>query len=1046
MAKQQAGAWFTSFLFLGVLAFPAVAQDTGSRDQLDGSMFTPPPRQTTDLIKILGSETPEDLARLVKLRKQADQKPPANVGPVDNAVFYSNRARAANLLGRNKQTVDDYTKAAKYADEAPGQDMPLLDKIWYNWDHGLATLYGGDLKKALEIFENAIEQVDFNPNPQSMSEGWIQGHSIGWYGMLAMSHGMAGNLDKSIAALKKADEMTSAAQGWPVGEQEVRLFEYSYTSAAAAVEDVQGRYEEAEKFLRRSLKAISNHGSWRLWAQVTPRLMSQLEQLVHMRLSINLTRQGRLAEAEAVARTAFQGALKSHGRFTVHTLTILQSISAVILAQGRLKEAAGLVRRVLASLTKMEVSESSLVMVKSRLALADGLVLLGKNAEALELYNAVAQSLANNPEGFERLAAGSMGWGLALATAGKFEEAKKVFAMAAKQRRALFGDDHHATVLALALSTLAEFRSSKDEAQLAKLKTLANSVVAKAQTVNQAMSNAADAAEIRLSVEHIVDALGSADQTFTLVEMIRGTAVQQALTASGARAAAGDEKLAGLIRKEQDLKKQIDALFAVIANQLAAPAGSQDAGRVAQLKKRVAGLQAARTELAGDVLDKFPQYANLSNPKPSSVSEAQQVLTADEVLLSIYATDRRIHVVAVPKSGAAKYNQVDLPRKALKRSVLALRRALDPAAESLGDIPRFDVGRSHDLYTKILAPLQDVWGPAKNILVVANQPLSQLPFGVLVTKMPAASKAEATPFESYKQVTWLGRTHAITVLPSVAALKSLRSSKGGGSDRRQFAGFGDPLFSVAQAEGSSQMAGGGAVVKVRGRPIKLRSGGAMRGVSNAELALLPRLPDTGDEIRSIAKAVKADAERDVFLGARATEERVLSAELADYRVVAFATHGLVPGDLDGLHQPALALTTPKLNKTKGDGLLTMGEILGLRLNADWVVLSACNTGAADGAGAEAFSGLGRAFFYAGTRAMLLSNWPVETTSARLLTTDLFRRQAAEPGLGRAEALKQAMTALIDSPGFIDPGTGKAAFSYAHPIFWAPFSLVGDGGR
>ena len=87
----------------------------------------------------------------------------------------------------------------------------------------------------------------------------------------------------------------------------------------------------------------------------------------------------------------------------------------------------------------------------------------------------------------------------------------------------------------------------------------------------------------------------------------------------------------------------------------------------------------------------------------------------------------------------------------------------------------------------------------------------------------------------------------------------------------------------------------------------------------------------------------------------------------------------------------------------------------------------------------------RAFFYAGTRALLVSNWPVETTSARALTTDLFRRQAESPGLSRAEALRRTMLALIDGRGFMDPASNKVVFSYAHPIFWAPFSLVGDGG-
>ncbi len=122
----------------------------------------------------------------------------------------------------------------------------------------------------------------------------------------------------------------------------------------------------------------------------------------------------------------------------------------------------------------------------------------------------------------------------------------------------------------------------------------------------------------------------------------------------------------------------------------------------------------------------------------------------------------------------------------------------------------------------------------------------------------------------------------------------------------------------------------------------------------------------------------------------------------------------------------------------------MGEILGLKLDADWIVPSACNTASGQGAGAEAVSGLGRVFFCAGTCALLVSNWPVGTTSAKALTTDIFRRQAAEPGLGRAEALRQAMVALIDGPGRVDDA-GRSVFSYAHPIFWAPFSLIGDGG-
>lgn len=136
---------------------------------------------------------------------------------------------------------------------------------------------------------------------------------------------------------------------------------------------------------------------------------------------------------------------------------------------------------------------------------------------------------------------------------------------------------------------------------------------------------------------------------------------------------------------------------------------------------------------------------------------------------------------------------------------------------------------------------------------------------------------------------------------------------------------------------------------------------------------------------------------------------------------------------------ALALANPQLTGDTEDGMLTMEEVLGLRLRADWVVLSACNKAASDGAvgGAESFSGLGRAFFFAGARALLVTSWAVETESARMLTTDIFKRQLDQPGLSRSLALQQASMALMKK------SAGKE-YSYAHPMFWAPYVLVGDG--
>jgi CHAT domain-containing protein len=232
------------------------------------------------------------------------------------------------------------------------------------------------------------------------------------------------------------------------------------------------------------------------------------------------------------------------------------------------------------------------------------------------------------------------------------------------------------------------------------------------------------------------------------------------------------------------------------------------------------------------------------------------------------------------------------------------------------------------------------------------------------------------------------------------------------------------------------------VASAASRGFNRRAAPRTNQVDSAKLGQLPRLADTADELKAVAQALGVDPTTALKLGEAANEQTVKSTDLAKYQIISFATHGLMPNDLDGLTQPALALTAPQVAGVPGDGLLTVEEILALKLDADWVVLSACNTAAGAVAGAEAASGLGRAFFYAGSRALLVTNWSVESGSAQQLVSDLFRRQAADPALTRAEALRQAMMGLLDGPG---ASSGQTVFTYGHPLFWAPYSLIGDGG-
>ena len=203
--------------------------------------------------------------------------------------------------------------------------------------------------------------------------------------------------------------------------------------------------------------------------------------------------------------------------------------------------------------------------------------------------------------------------------------------------------------------------------------------------------------------------------------------------------------------------------------------------------------------------------------------------------------------------------------------------------------------------------------------------------------------------------------HAVTVVPSAAAIVTLRRLPRGSPARDKLIGFGDPYFNPEEAaEAESEQAapvqvasatlGADAENVTRGIPLRLRASPHTEEADAATLGMLPRLADTRYELISMANALDVDPAKALYLGKAANEQNVETLDLTRYRIVAFATHGLVPGDLDGLTQPALALTAPEVAGVKGDGLLTMEKILALKLDADWVVLSACNTAAGAGAG------------------------------------------------------------------------------------------------
>jgi CHAT domain-containing protein len=574
----------------------------------------------------------------------------------------------------------------------------------------------------------------------------------------------------------------------------------------------------------------------------------------------------------------------------------------------------------------------------------------------------------------------------------------------------------------------------------------------RASDIDDAAATSAREQRVQAVVETYLQVLAetgapeAAAESFRLAEAIRARSVRAALNAATMRWAAKNPATAELIRRSQDLEKRIGAQLGLLNNVLALPPEQRDEDAINALQAQIDGMRSAHEAANREIAARFPDYFNLTASLAPDAQDIQKVLHGDEAFLSIYLGRDANFVWAVGKSGPIAFVSVPVGRGEIDRKVLKLREALEPTGATVGEIPPFDLALAHEIYALLLKPVEPTWRGAKNLIVVTNGALGLLPLGLLPTAPPMVVADTAPLFAGYPNVPWLARTHAVSMVPSAGALTTLRRLPPGAPTREPLIGFGDPFFSAQEAaEANAEQVLKPIAIAARGVPLKRRATPHTTEVDSAELALLPRLPDTADELKSIALALQADPTKALHLGRDANERTVKTSTLDRYRVVAFATHGLVPGDLNGLTQPALALTAPEVADVDGDGLLTMDEILGLKLDADWVVLSACNTAAGAAAGAEAASGLGRAFFYAGARALLVTNWPVYSDAARALVSDLFRRQTAEAQLSRGEALRQSMMALLDGPGYTD-SSGRTLFTYGHPIFWAPYTLIGDNGR
>jgi CHAT domain-containing protein len=503
---------------------------------------------------------------------------------------------------------------------------------------------------------------------------------------------------------------------------------------------------------------------------------------------------------------------------------------------------------------------------------------------------------------------------------------------------------------------------------------------------------------------------------YEVAQRASSSAAASAVSKLAARFAAGSGELAQLVRQDQDLTSEAENLDQAVVAFISKPHAERSAAVEEQVRGRIEAVKAEREKLSQIFNQHFPDYVALSKPQPVSLEETQQLLRDDEALL-VFDFGARSYGWIITRTDAG-WTELKISSKDLDAQVRTLRSGLTDPREP------FDPKLAHRIYQATFGAFDDKIATKKRLSIVTNGAFTSLPPQLLVTKDPSGKKL--------KEADWLILSHPITILPSVASLKVLRGgSQASLTAQKPIIAFADPVFSkAAHEEAQMQIAMRGITSFYRGTQVDVAAIGQY----------LPQLPGTRKEVEEIAAALKADP-KDIRLGLEATETAVKQASLDQYRIVYFATHALVSGELEEFAEsnaePALALTIPDNPNEFDDGLLTASEVAQLKLDADWVVLSACNTAAEEKPGAEALSGLARAFFYAGARSLIVSHWSVEDEATARLMAGTLRASSRDPKLSHAEALRQSMLAMID---------GAKSDVEANPRLWAPFVVVGEPAK
>ena len=423
-------------------------------------------------------------------------------------------------------------------------------------------------------------------------------------------------------------------------------------------------------------------------------------------------------------------------------------------------------------------------------------------------------------------------------------------------------------------------------------------------------------------------------------------------------------------------------------------------------------------EIEKKIKSEIPEYFSKIKPTGSKLSTIKTKLNNKDLFLEYFFFENKTYVIIVTNKNY-KILKLNLKKDDLERLAQNIKQSL--TIDENGNLNKYNVKSSFELYSKIFKPIEKFLNNKSNIILAPNSFLNFIPMHILPT-------SEKNNCLDCSRISWLKDKYNFTYIPNSEffTLKKkplLNFSKLLSNKKPFYLGIGNPDLEPdienLRAKNKNQ--------DLKVITSMLRGNNFIKDTSEIG-NIYTSVIGSEEEIKKISEILKP-LKSDLLLKSEANEKKLKSMSLQDYKIIHFATHGELAGYIKGKNEPFLVLTPPKIGTEENDGLLNLSEIMSLELNANLVILSACNTASNNIREAEGFTGLARAFLYAGSNSVMVSNWYIETIAAQKLTTN-FIQNLREKNINNSEALTISMNKLSQ-----DPQT-------SHPFYWGPFVIVG----